>query len=74
MPTTAPTVPVRLLRRPEVCALTGLKRSALYQAVEDSRFPRPVKIGERAVAWIEEEVSCWVQARIAARDSNGGAQ
>jgi hypothetical protein len=28
-----------------------------------------VPIGERAVAWVEEEVDAWIAARIAARDA-----
>ena len=31
-------------------------------------FPKPVKIGTRSVAWVEEEVDAWVEARVAARD------
>jgi prophage regulatory protein len=54
----------RLLRIPEVLARTGLSRSRLYA---DPTFPRSVKIGERAVAWVEDEISDWVAARIAER-------
>jgi prophage regulatory protein len=31
-------------------------------------FPRPVKIGLRSVAWIEDEVDDWIRSRVAARD------
>ena len=41
----------RLLRRPEVEALTGLARATIYQKMAAGHFPRPVKIGIRAVAW-----------------------
>jgi len=54
----------RLLRLPEVLMRTGLSRSRLYA---DPTFPRSVKIGERAVAWVEEEIREWVDARIADR-------
>lgn len=54
----------RLLRLPEVLARTGLSRSRLYA---DPSFPKGVKIGERAVAWVENEVQEWVDARIAER-------
>ena len=55
----------RLLRIPEVLARTGLSRSRLYA---EPTFPRSVKIGERAVAWVEDEVSAWVEDRIAKRE------
>jgi prophage regulatory protein len=30
-------------------------------------FPRRVRIGPNRVAWIREEVDCWLQSRIAER-------
>lgn len=54
----------RLLRLNAVKEITGLSRSTIYA---DADFPRPVKIGERAVAWVELEIQNWVDARIAER-------
>ena len=56
----------RLLRLPAVLAVTGLSRSGLYA---DTSFPRAVKIGPRAVAWVQGEVDAWCAERIAARDT-----
>ena len=56
----------RLLRRPEVEARTGLARSTLYAAMAEGTFPRPVRIGRRAVAWPEDAVEQWVAHRPAA--------
>jgi prophage regulatory protein len=47
-------------------AITGLSRSAIYA---NSEFPGPVKIGPRAVAWVETEVSRWVNERIQEREA-----
>lgn len=55
----------RLLRLDAVKTITGLSRSTIYA---DPHFPRPVKIGERAVAWVEDEIKEWVDARIAERE------
>ena len=55
----------RLLRLDAVKELTGLSRSTIYA---DANFPKPVKIGERAVAWVEHEIKDWVSARVAERD------
>lgn len=56
---------LRLLRLDAVREITGLSRSTIYA---DQTFPRPVKIGERSVAWVEEEIREWIDARIAARE------
>ncbi len=55
----------RLLRLPEVLSRTGLSRSTLYA---DQQFPKSVKVGQRAVAWPEDEIEAWINARIAERD------
>ena len=54
----------RILRRPEVEKLTGLGRSSLYAAMSAGNFPRPVKIGERAVGWPESVIDQWIDDRI----------
>lgn len=51
-------------RLPVVMARTGLSKSTIYHYVSQGKFPRPVNIGPRAVAWIAEEVEAWIQARI----------
>ena len=58
-----------ILRRDAVERLTGLRRSTLYAKIAKSEFPRPIKLGERAVGWLESEVRAWQDARIAERDS-----
>ena len=50
----------RLLRRPEVEARVGLSRSAIYVAMDRGTFPRPVRIGVRAVAWREDAIERWL--------------
>ena len=66
-------VPNYLLRLPDVQAMTGLSKSALYVRIQSGDFPQPVKLGERASAWPEHEVVAWCQSRIAARDAKAGA-
>ena len=54
----------RLIKLPEVAEITSKSRSAIYG---DPTFPRPVKIGPRASAWVESEVYDWIESRIAER-------
>lgn len=53
-----------LIRLPEVIKRTGLSRSTIYYKLERHEFPRPVKLGERSIAWPEHLVEEWVQSRI----------
>lgn len=53
----------KLLRRPEVEACTGLSRSTLYDWMKRGKFPQPVKLGARIVAWRESDVRAWLESR-----------
>lgn len=54
----------RILRLPEVCNQTGLGRSMIYQLEAESRFPGRIKIGARAVGWLEPEVRNWIADQV----------
>jgi prophage regulatory protein len=54
----------RVIRMSEVQALTGLSKSSLYARVMQGTWPRPIKIGARASAWLESEVAALNAARI----------
>ena len=62
--------PVRVLRLPRVQARTGLSRSSIYMRVANRSFPQPVRLGARAIGWIESEVDQWIRAQIAASRGN----
>jgi prophage regulatory protein len=54
----------RLIRLPEVKNRTGLGRSTIYGEIAAERFPAPIKISPRCVAWIESEVADWINRKI----------
>jgi len=54
----------RILRLPQVCAVTGFGRSMIYQMEAEGRFPHRVHIGLRAVGWVESEIQDWLRLRI----------
>lgn len=62
--TPAALVPNALLRTPDVCAVTGMARPTLYEAMAKGLFPRPIKLGEKSSAWPAFEVSKLCAARI----------
>src|SRR5689334_20753685 len=58
------TPPVRLLRIDDVAdRLGGISRSQVWRMVKDKRFPKPRRLGLRAVGWLEQEVSAWIIGR-----------
>lgn len=59
----------KLMRLPEVRTLTQRSRSRIYEDMATGVFPKPIKIGARAVAWVQDEVCGWVDQRVAERDA-----
>ncbi|MEX3999676.1 helix-turn-helix transcriptional regulator [Paraburkholderia sp. EG285A] len=45
-----------LLRLPEVLALIPVSRATWYAGVKNGRFPQPVALGPRCVAWRASEI------------------
>ena len=60
---------VSFLRLPEVKAVTGLSKTSLYELIRQQSFPAPVRLGQRAVAWVRSEVNQWAADRILASRS-----
>ena len=57
------------IRLPEVMRRTGYSKAWLYRLINQNRFPKPVKIGERAIAFVEGEIDDWITQRIEARNA-----
>jgi len=64
-----PAPPDTFLREKLVLEITGLGRSSMWSycnprsRYHDPSFPKPVKIGARAVAWRASEIFGWVASR-----------
>jgi prophage regulatory protein len=57
-------MPEKLIRRRGVLEMTGIGgTSTLYDWMAEEKFPRPVKLGARTVAWRERDVLEWIEAR-----------
>ncbi|MBT0729640.1 helix-turn-helix transcriptional regulator [Rosenbergiella nectarea] len=50
-------------------ALNRTKKSWAYELIKQNRFPKPIKIGSRSIAFVESEIDAWIDARIAERDT-----
>lgn len=65
MSTYTSTTPLQILRLPQVCKVTGLCRSVVYQLEAEDRFPKRVHLTARSVGWVENEIQNWLSQRIA---------
>ncbi len=59
----------KFLKLPEVRIRTGKSRSSIYQGMKDGTFPTAIRIGPRAVAWLELEIEAHNQSCIEATRS-----
>lgn len=57
----------RVLRRTEVEARTGFKRAHIYKLMKVGLFPKPMRLGVRAVGWDSVEIDQWILERLQER-------
>src|SRR4051794_2631400 len=62
--------PEQLLRITKVQDRTGLSRASVWRLVRDASFPAPVRIGRRAVAWLDTEIDSWIANCVKARNTS----
>ena len=51
----------RFLGMREVLALLSVSRSTLNRWIREGAFPRPVKLGKRAVRWRRSDIEHWLK-------------
>jgi prophage regulatory protein len=56
----------------DVKKATALSRSSIYLKIAEGTFPRPVKLGARAVAWRSSDIQRWIDERPETRPSSQG--
>lgn len=47
--------------------------SQLYRKIAAGTFPKPVKLGENRIAFVESEIDEWIEARMAERGHTSAA-
>ena len=60
-------MPHKVLRLPDVMDRVGLGSSFIYLLIQRKEFPKPMRLGKRAVGWPEAEVNAWLEERLAER-------
>ncbi|MFS8150151.1 helix-turn-helix transcriptional regulator [Halomonas sp. 86] len=61
---------MKLIRIKDVMERTGLARSTIYKYINLGQFPQPIKLGTRAVAWVESEIDTWINDSIKRRNED----
>jgi prophage regulatory protein len=61
---------LRLIKLKTVTDKCQISRSTIYDKLDskskryDPEFPKPRKLGQNSVAWIEEEINTWIRTRL----------
>jgi prophage regulatory protein len=55
--------PLAFLRMGAVTRMTGLGRSTIYRLVAEHKFPSPVRLANRAIAWRRADLERWSEER-----------
>jgi prophage regulatory protein len=62
------------VRLADLYPYVGLKRTQIEVLISQGRFPKPIRLADRAMGWAEDELIAWQQARIAERDAGASAK
>lgn len=54
---------MNILRINEVKNITSMSNSTIYELIKTNKFPRPKRIGKRAVGWLENDIMAWLESR-----------
>ncbi len=57
-----------LISMAETARRLMFSRVHIYRLIKAGKFPRPVKLGEARIGFVEEEIADFIRARIAKRD------
>ena len=59
----------KLLRLRAVMDWTGLSRSTIYAMIKLGIFPKSIKLGPRAVGWLDSDIQAWIESRISLKQA-----
>lgn len=54
----------RLLSVEQVMDRTTLSETEIRRRTADNKFPKPIRLSAKRIAWIPSEVTAWVQEQI----------
>lgn len=60
---------IRMIKLHAVISKVGLSKPTIYSRIREGKFPRPVKLGPKSVAWVEYEIDSWLTEKMQARSN-----
>ena len=60
---------MQFLTKTQVSERIGYHPVHIMRLAKAGKFPRPVKLGKGRVAFVEDEIQAWQEAKIAERDA-----
>lgn len=55
------------LSAPEIAEKLGIHKATIWRWCKRGLFPKPIKVGQRVIAWPVSEIEAWEKERIAER-------
>ena len=55
---------IKILRLKDVTAKTGLSRSTIYDLLSAGKFPKPIKLSQRCIGFLESDIDNWLSEKI----------
>ena len=62
-----------LISKAQVLAQIPISVATMWREIAASRFPKPVKVGARRIAFFQDEIDAWLAQRVAERDAKAAA-
>ena len=53
----------KIYRLKNVIEVTGMSRSTIYRLMDQDKFPKPIKLTQRIIGFLEEDIDQWIQER-----------
>lgn len=53
----------KMLKRTDVEVMIGLSRSTIYVGIAEGTFPKPIRVGRRAVRFLQSDIEQWIKDR-----------
>ena len=53
----------KIYRLKNVIEVTGMSRSTIYRLMDQDKFPKPIKLSQRIIGFLEEDIDQWIQER-----------
>ena len=54
---------LKVLKINEVVELTSIPRSSIYFLIKKGKFPKPLRLSDRRIGWLYEDIINWLRKK-----------